>query len=432
MKRTILDGANSIGGNKIHVETGGVGVLLDFGLNCSKSGRYYEEFLQPRGTRGIYDLLALDLVPRISGLYRDDLHPEGFKIADAQSLSVDAILVSHAHMDHTGHISFLRHDISIHCSGMTAVIMKAIQDCGQAAFDKEIAYISPRVCSGGTIKSQRVLKELRKVEVFGSDDLSRLNEFWGQSFSSSKINGPALEPAGSSVNGLSYNAFPVDHSILGATAFSINTYAGWIVYTGDLRMHGINAESTRAFIRAVKALKPKLLIVEGTNANEKTKNTEADVKKNCLGVFDEYKRKLVVADFSPRNIERLITFRDIAKSAGRRLVITAKDAFLLYAMHLADETVPDVPSNETVLIFEEVRGSERLWERDFLRASYGDKYIGPKDISKAQGDYILAFSFWDISHLIPIHTESKDHFVENPGSDFNVMQVEDGQSIEIS
>jgi ribonuclease J len=60
---TIYDGANCIGGNKIHLEEKGRGVLLDFGMNFAKYGEYYQEFLKERSNRGIHDLIHLDMIP---------------------------------------------------------------------------------------------------------------------------------------------------------------------------------------------------------------------------------------------------------------------------------------------------------------------------------------------------------------------------------
>jgi len=42
-------------------------------------------------------------------------------------------------------------------------------------------------------------------------------------------------------------AWPVDHSIPGAMAYAVETSEGWIVYTGDLRLHGSKGNLTRAF-----------------------------------------------------------------------------------------------------------------------------------------------------------------------------------------
>ncbi|MCJ7443402.1 MAG: hypothetical protein MUO26_02530 [Methanotrichaceae archaeon] len=61
---TVYDGANGIGGNKIYLEKDGKGVFLDFGKNFGKYGAFYEEFLKSRDTRGIHDLMYLDLLPK--------------------------------------------------------------------------------------------------------------------------------------------------------------------------------------------------------------------------------------------------------------------------------------------------------------------------------------------------------------------------------
>jgi len=71
---TIYDGCDIIGGNKIYVEENGKGVFLDFGKNFSENERYYEEFLNPRPSRGIHDLFHLGIIPKLN-IYRRDLVP---------------------------------------------------------------------------------------------------------------------------------------------------------------------------------------------------------------------------------------------------------------------------------------------------------------------------------------------------------------------
>ena len=63
---TVYDGANTIGGSKIYVEDKEKGVFLDFGKNFSKYKQYYQEFLRDRSIRGVYDLIQLDLVPKLN------------------------------------------------------------------------------------------------------------------------------------------------------------------------------------------------------------------------------------------------------------------------------------------------------------------------------------------------------------------------------
>ena len=119
---TVYDGAIGIGGNKIYLEENGKGVFLDFGKNFGKYGQFYEEFLKNRDTRGIHDLMYLDLLPKLN-IYRPDLIPTDLSMSQYPALNVAAVLLSHAHMDHCGNIGTLRKEIPIIASPETIVIM---------------------------------------------------------------------------------------------------------------------------------------------------------------------------------------------------------------------------------------------------------------------------------------------------------------------
>ena len=73
VKVTVFDGADCIGGNKIHLDFDGHGVLFDFGTNFNKMNQYYDEFLQPRSSRGLHDYLDMGLIPRVNW-YREALY----------------------------------------------------------------------------------------------------------------------------------------------------------------------------------------------------------------------------------------------------------------------------------------------------------------------------------------------------------------------
>ena len=140
---TVYDGANGIGGNKLYLEDGGKGVLLDFGKNFGKYGQFYEESLKSRDTRGIHDLMYLDLLPKLN-IYRPDLIPADLSMGLYPSLNIAAVLLSHAHMDHSGIIGMLRKDIPIVASPESMVIMKGMQDTGVSSLETDTAYFSPR------------------------------------------------------------------------------------------------------------------------------------------------------------------------------------------------------------------------------------------------------------------------------------------------
>lgn len=407
---TVFDGARCIGGSKIHLLAGKVGIFLDFGMNFAKYGRYFEEFVQPRAARGIHDLWVLDLIPHLEGVYRGDIFPGDFTVKDGKRIKVNAVFVSHAHLDHSGNIGLIDSSIPAYASGMTAAIIKAMQDCGRSSFEIEIAYASlrqateqdPRVIAtvkGATCQG-RPVKIVDKVV-----DIDRLNSFWQQTFSSKKIDSIHLCSADSKIEDVDFRAFPVDHSIFGATAYAFETPAGWIVYSGDLRLHGIRGHLTQKFVDEVAELKPAALIIEGTSISETKGTSEDEVQVNCQNAVQQARGKLVIADFGPRNIERLQIFLQIARETGRKLLVTAKDAFLLYAMHLANNAIPDVLNEQNLGIFDEVKASRNKWEKDFIRTRYADKYISSQEVARDHGSYILAFGFFDLKHLLDVMPE---------------------------
>lgn len=95
---TFYGGVNEIGGNKILLEDKDTKIFLDFGKGFSSHEMYFEEYLKPRSSNGIVDLLTMDLIPDIEGIYHDDLMENAGRRATEPV--VDAVLLSHAHADH--------------------------------------------------------------------------------------------------------------------------------------------------------------------------------------------------------------------------------------------------------------------------------------------------------------------------------------------
>ncbi|MHC4407187.1 MAG: MBL fold metallo-hydrolase, partial [Planctomycetota bacterium] len=163
---SVYGGARMIGGNKILLEDGESRLFFDFGTTFKTRDRFFEEYLNPRPGAGILDLLEMELLPPLEGLYRPDLVPAGDvweRCRDRKGYRelerVDGVLVSHAHVDHTGYISFLREETPVYASALTSFIAKAMQDSGMADFEKEVCYISPRAAAsegeGAYLKTQR-------------------------------------------------------------------------------------------------------------------------------------------------------------------------------------------------------------------------------------------------------------------------------------
>jgi ribonuclease J len=406
---TVYGGAGEIGGNKILLEDRDTRLFLDFGTSFGTRGLYYEEFLNPRSALGLLDPLVMGLLPPLPGLYRDDLVASGEvwqRVKDhphyRQIPEIHGVLLSHAHLDHSGYLSFLKETIPVHATRMTAFIAKAMQDVGKSDLDHEVGYFTPRIPTADGVLASDKKRYVQRPFAFvdGIPDRQESLIFWGASPIKTKAIEPApILPAGRAGN-LRIRYFYVDHSIFGSCAFAVETSAGWVVYTGDLRLHGGHGHLTEAFIEGAAALRPAALLCEGTNVAKESRTSEEEVYDNALTLLREA-RSLVIADFGPRHIERLLTFYRIGRDTGRTLVILAKDQYMLDAIRLASGGPWNLQDMEDILIFEERKGMIGTAEAR-IRQLYASRLVSADEIHARPARFILCLSFFDIKHVIDI------------------------------
>jgi len=416
VRLTFYGGIKEIGGNKILLEDGERKLLLDFGFPYKRHKKFYEEYLKPRSGAGLLDPLVMGLLPPLEGLYRDDLQTpdlwQQFQEAPLyrQLDHVDGVLLSHAHLDHSGHISFLKDDVPVFATAVTAFIAKSMQDSGKADFDQQVCYFSPTVqeyptgwgqaaCLTSDTKQQRQFKIADREPGELSADAIQFWEwgFWEKTAKQKELNSLPLKAHTDCTFNL--RCFPVDHSIPGACAWGIETSSGWVVYSGDLRLHGKRADLSKSFLAEAASLHPRVLIIEGTNVPRETNIAEHEVYENGLKAIAS-SNSLVIADFSPRDVDRLLTFLQIARDTGRKLVILPKDAYLLKTMRLLEPEIPDIAQDDSLAIYQETIASKypRLWVRNLCQECEG-KTLLAEDISSAQDQFILCFSFFDLNEL---------------------------------
>jgi ribonuclease J len=411
VKITCHGGVNEIGGNKIVVQDGDVRFSFDFGTSFKRRHDYFEEYLKPRPGVGLLDLLYMGLLPPLEGIYRRDLEPtvdfwQRWRTEPHyRRTSLNGVLLSHAHLDHSGYISFLDPQIPIYSTLMTAFISKAIQDSGQADFESEVCYANLRGSDGEVLRASKTSKRRPFLFVDGQPGDEPASSFWNsipattKDFQIATTNSPPDR-----IGSLLLRHFPLDHSIFGACAYAVETSAGWLAYTGDLRLHGSAQEETKRFVEELRRLRPLALLCEGTRAGDDKRVSEGEVRENALREVKQTEG-LVVADFGPRNVERLVTFLEIAEQTGRKLLVLAKDAYLLEAMHLAaPQKVPDIVNHPEILVYADPKASLRSWERT-LRDRYGTRVVRADDVRQQKGECILCFSFWDVNDLIDIEPE---------------------------
>jgi len=315
---TFYGGVNEIGGNKILLQDGDTRIFLDFGLSFGKRGLYYEEFLTPRSACGLRDFLEMGLLPKIGGIYREDL----LKMCEMKPKkpNVDGVFLTHAHADHANYVSFLHEKIPIYLGETAFWVLNASAESGARTIESEIIDFRRRPIKDKREKPvKRTFNHFRTGKKIKVDDLE-------------------IEP------------IHVDHSIPGAYGFIIHINQGAVVYTGDLRMHGTKPKMTEDFIVRAEAAEPVALVMEGTRIDVEHKaSSESKVKRECGKVVSKTDR-FVVADFNFKDVDRLRTFFEIAKDNSRKLVVSLKDAFML--KWLSQDPKLNVPSfaDENIII----------------------------------------------------------------------------------
>jgi ribonuclease J len=397
---TFYGGVGEIGGNKILLEDQDTKIFLDFGMSFNQSGMYFSEFLMPRNCNGLGDYFETGLLPDIKGVYRHDyLRHMGRSQEDQE---VEAVLISHAHMDHMSYIHHLRKEIQLVMSQGSHAILQTFQETragGQndLLIQSPAFQIRPSKRGGGYTKvTKRDGYETRPLNVFE----------YGKKFK---------------VGDLEVIAYEVDHSLPGATAYLIHASEGTILYTGDYRFHGYLGDKTREMIEQVSQEDVSTVITEGTRITTETGTTETEVYTHAKQLAENTKG-LVVATFPVRDLTRLTTFHKIACETGRKLVIDFNQAYLLEQYKQFSNRYPgsddpniciyasrkswglagrkDVESNIPGVDYPEkiVDQDYATWQRDYLHRDNVINYLDLQD----QNEYIMVCSYFQLNQLLDV------------------------------
>lgn len=253
MRLIIHRGSNQVGGICIEIAYGGTTIIIDAGLPLDHDNQQSAESVLPQP------------------LF-DDLQ-KGKK-------KVDAVLLSHAHMDHYGLIDNFPAGTKFYCGEATA----------------DLINITNRLHAMPTVHDP--------ITTF-------------QPWREFKIGPFCIKP------------YLMDHSAFGANGFLVSANGKSIFFTGDFRGHGRKSKLLKRLID--NPPKANALLMEGTLIGERASEqtvSEAELEEKFLNEMDDGSG-IVIVTTSSQNIDRLVTVFRAAKRSGRMFIIDFYTAEIL-------------------------------------------------------------------------------------------------------
>lgn len=209
---------------------------------------------------------------------------------------VDAIFISHYHADHHGLLPELDHDVPVYMTAGTQAMLRVSETVHQNSGSRYMnrIHIIPRSADG---------------KVFLPID----------------------------VGDLKVSPFSIDHAALDACAFLIEGDDRKVLYSGDIRLHGVKGRLYHALPTGVD-----YLLLEGTNlSSDKKCEPERDICTQFKKQFRTEADKLHYIWCSGQNIDRIIQIYKAALACGRKLII---DTYIAYVLETAHKLIPSIPS----------------------------------------------------------------------------------------
>ena len=263
---------------------------------------------------------------------------------------VDALFLSHAHADHYGFLDLLPQDTPIYATEESFVML---------ALDG----------------------------ILGDDPTEHLEKHTLNS-------GQSCEVADIKVT-----AYTVDHSAYGACAYLIECDGKRILYSGDIRLHGVKGILYKNLPQDVD-----YLLLEGTNVlRAKSTPTERDIENQFVEAFNEAPDALHLVWCSAKNIDRICALFRACIRCGKTLAIDPYIANVLAAVAQLNPKIPTVTTAEQMKVYFPPRLTDRLTERNQERYIYSlnpnQNKVSYDDFSSSPEKYVMLMRPTTLTYL---------------------------------
>ena len=209
---------------------------------------------------------------------------------------VDAIFISHSHADHHGLLPYVDRKTAIYATAGTVAMM-----------------------------------HVAEVNHVGGDGVCRHSVSILQRNSDNRTFVPVR------VGDISITACTVDHAAYDACAFLVEAEGRRILYSGDIRRHGVKGALYRCLPTGVDCL-----LLEGTNlVSAKDCRSEAEICALFCKQFHADVDKLHYIWCSGQNIDRIVQIYRAALTCSRKLIV---DTYVAYVLEMIHRINPSIPS----------------------------------------------------------------------------------------
>jgi len=278
MKIIIHRGAKEIGGSCVELMTDSSRIMIDLGMPLVDSKKQPFDSKSIAG-KSIEELKDKKILPDVKGLYKNG-KPE-----------LDAILVSHSHLDHYGLLDFANNEIPVYISKGA----KELVEVTNIFINKNI--------------------QLTNTQIIKHKSPFHIKDF--------KI-----------------TPYLVDHSAFDAFAFLIEAKDKRVFYSGDFRGHGRKAVLFERIIQKP----PKdidCLLMEGSmlGRNETPYKNEDDIEARVVEILKE-QNNVTFLFSSSQNIDRLVSAYRACLKTNTIFVIDIYTAFVLQKLEKVSKRIP--------------------------------------------------------------------------------------------
>lgn len=224
---------------------------------------------------------------------------------------VDALFLSHAHADHYGFLGLLPQDTPIYATEETFAML---------ALDG----------------------------ILGDDPTEHLEKR------------PLTSGQSCEVADIKVTAYIVDHSAYGACAYLIECDGKRLLYSGDIRLHGVKGVLYKNLPKDVD-----YLLLEGTNIlRTKSNPTEREIENQFVEAFNDAPDALHLVWCSAKNIDRICALFRACIRCGRTLVLDPYTANVLAAVAQLNPHIPTVTTAKQMRVYFPYYLTKRLLERN--------------------------------------------------------------------